>query len=219
MSMIRWFKSLSIRSKIVMLVVLGVIGVTSISGFAKYSAIKKNTYMRVQQQSQTIEAVMLEIMMAEEKFINSLDSAELSGLTEYRKQLGASLTELKSFDVSAEIASDAANMSQTEAEHARVFQMMAQGLNDMSKVQADLFTNIGSVGAHLKKVLAAIENEEAMLVTQGDSLPNEKNELRKEMSDVLVLGSDRMMNIQDLLLTETARDTVKPGRVSTRSWN
>jgi methyl-accepting chemotaxis protein len=200
MSMIKRFKSLSIRSKIIMLVILGVIGVASISGFAKYSAIKKNTYMRVQQQSQTIEAVMLEIMMAEEKFINSLDSTELSGLTEYRKQLGASLTELKSFDVGTEIASDAANMSQTETEHARVFQMLAQGLNDMSKVQADLLANIASVGTHLEKVLAAIENEEAMLLTQGDSLPNEKNELRKEMSDVLVLGSNRMMNIQDLLL-------------------
>ena len=51
MSMIRWFKSLSIRNKIFMLVILGVIGVASISVFAKYSAIKKNTYMRVQQQS------------------------------------------------------------------------------------------------------------------------------------------------------------------------
>ena len=200
MSMIRWFKSLSIRNKILMLVILGVIGVASISGFAKYSAIKKNTYMRVQQQSQAIEAVMLQIMMAEEIFINSLDAAELSSLAEYRKKLGASLTELKSFDVGAEIASDAAIMSQTEAEHARVFQMMAQGLNDMSKAQADLFANIGSVGTHLEKVLAAIETEEAMLLTQGDSLPNDKNELRKEMSDVLVLGSNRMMNIQDLLL-------------------
>ena len=73
MSMIRWFKSLSIRNKIFMLVILGVIGVASISVFAKYSAIKKNTYMRVQQQSQTIEAVMLQIMMAEEIFTNSLD--------------------------------------------------------------------------------------------------------------------------------------------------
>ncbi len=156
--------------------------------------------MRVQQQSQAIEAVMLQIMMAEEIFINSLDAAELSSLAEYRKKLGASLTELKSFDVGAEIAGDAAIMSQTEAEHARVFQMMAQGLNDMSKAQADLFANIGSVGTHLEKVLAAIETEEAMLLTQGESLGNDKNELRKEMSDVLVLGSDRMMNIQNLML-------------------
>ena len=200
MSMIRWFKSLSIRNKIFMLVILGVIGVASISVFAKYSAIKKNTYMRVQQQSQTIEAVMLQIMMAEEIFTNSLDSAELSSLAEYRKKLGASLAELKSFDVGAEIASDAEIMSQTEAEHSRVFQMMAQGLNDISKAQASLLANIASVGAHLEKVLAAIETEEAMLLTQGDSLPLEKNELRKEMSDVLVLGSDRMMNIQNLLL-------------------
>ncbi len=200
MSMMRWFKSLSIRNKIFMLVILGVIGVASISGFAKYSAIKKNTYMRVQQQSQTIEAVMLQIMMAEEIFINSLDSAELSSLAEYRKRLGASLAELKSFDVGAEIASDAEIMSQTEAEHSRVFQMMSQGLNDISKAQAGLLANIASVGTHLEKVLAAIETEEAMLLTQGDSLPAEKNELRKEMSDVLVLGSDRMMNIQNLLL-------------------
>jgi len=200
MSMIRWLKSLSIRNKILILVILGVIGVASNSGFAKYSAIKKNTYMRVQQQSQAIEAVMLQIMMAEEIYINSLDAAELSGLAEYRKRLGASLTELKSFDVGAEIANDAATMSQTEAEHARVFQMMAQGLNDMSKAQADLFANIGSVGTYLEKVLAAIETEEAMLLTQGESLPNDKNELRKEMSDVLVLGSNRIMNIQDLML-------------------
>ena len=124
----------------------------------------------------------------------------MSSLAEYRKKLGASLAELKSFDVGAEIASDAEIMCQTEAEHSRVFQMMAQGLNDISKAQASLLADIASVGAHLEKVLAAIETEEAMLLTQGDSLPLEKNELRKEMSDVLVLGSDRMMNIQNLLL-------------------
>ena len=178
--MIRWFKSLSIRNKIFMLVILGVIGVASISVFAKYSAIKKNTYMRVQQQSQTIEAVMLQIMMAEEIFINSLDPAELSSLAEYRKKLGASLAELKSFDVGAEIASDAEIMSQTEAEHSRVFQMMAQGLNDISKAQAGLLANIASVGAHLEKVLAAIETEEAMLLTQGDSLPLRKTNCAKK---------------------------------------
>ena len=156
-----------IRNKILMLVILGIIGVASISGFAKYSAIKKNTYMRVLQQSQNAKAVMLQIMMAEEKFINTLDKSELSSLDEYKKNLNEALNEIRSFDVGTEIASDAANMSQTEAEHDRIFQMIAQGLSDISKAKSDLITGISSVNTNLKKVLDAIEEEETALFYQG----------------------------------------------------
>ena len=115
MSMIRWFKSLSIPKQNPHAGDSRGHWCSQHLRICKIFRNKKNTYMRVQQQSQTIEAVMLQIMMAEEIFINSLDTAELSSLAEYRKRLGASLTELKSFDVGAEIAKDdAAIMSQTE---------------------------------------------------------------------------------------------------------
>ncbi|MGO9021427.1 MAG: methyl-accepting chemotaxis protein [Syntrophobacteraceae bacterium] len=200
MSIIRRIKSFSIRGKIFMLVTLGVIGVASISGFAKYSAVKKNTYMSVLEHSQTVETLMLKIMMGEEKFINTLDSKELSGLDEYRRGLNEALTRIRSFDAGAGIANDAATMSQTEAEHARVFQNVAQGLNDISKDKADLFANIGSVNTNVKKVLDTIESEEALLNMKGEFLAFDKNAIRKELSDILVLFSDRIMNIQDLLL-------------------
>ncbi len=183
-----------------MLVILGVMGVFAISGFAKYSAVKKNTYMSVLDHSQTVETLMLQIMMGEEKFINTLDSKELSGLDEYRRGLNEALTQLKSFDVGAGITNEAAAMSQTEAEHASVFQNVAKGLNDMSKDKADLFAKIESVNSSMKKVLDIIEAEEATLNMRGEFLAFDKNAVRKEMSDLLVLFSDKIMNIQDLLL-------------------
>ena len=200
MSIIGRIQSFSVRSKIFMLVILGVIGVAGLSGFAKYSAEKKNTYTSVLKQSQTVETLMLQIMMAEEKFINTLDSKELSGLDDYRRGLNEALTRIKSFDVGSGITSDASEMSQTEAEHARIFQNMAKGLDDISKAKADLFAKIESASANGKKVIDTIESEEALLNMKGEFLPFDKNALRKELSDVLVLFSDRIMNIQDLLL-------------------
>jgi methyl-accepting chemotaxis protein len=200
MSIMRRIKSFSIRGKILTLVILGVMGVAAISGFAKYSAVKKNTYMSVLEHSQTVETLMLQIMMGEEKFINTLDSKGLSGLDEYRRGLNEALTGIKSFDAGAGMGNEAAAMSQTEAEHASVFQNVAKGLNDMSKDKADLFAKVESVNTSLKKVLDAIEAEEAMLNMKGEFLAFDKSALRKEMSDLLVLFSDRIMNIQDLLL-------------------
>lgn len=198
--MIRWFKALSIRSKILMLVILGVIGVAGMSGLAKYSGVKKNTYMTVLQQSQTVETVMLQIMMAEEKFINTLDSQELSSLGDYRHRLEEALTRIKSYDVGAEIINEAALMSKTEAEHARVFQLVAQGLDEMSKAKVDLFKKIESVNVQMKKIVDALDKEELRLFPQGEYLSFDKSGLRKEAGDLLVALSDRLLNIQDLLL-------------------
>ncbi len=200
MSMLRWFKLSSIRTKIFMLMFLGVAGVAGISGFSKYSELQKDKYIKVLRQSQAAETSIVQIMMLEEKFMNGLDSAELSGLDEYRQKLNSALSEIKSFDVGAGIGDDAAAISKSEEEHARIFQQAAQGLRVIGKAKADLLTGIGSVNMNLKKILDAIELEEAMLFTQGEYLGNDKNGLRKELNDVVILGSDRVMNVQDLLL-------------------
>jgi ABC-type transporter Mla subunit MlaD len=200
MSMLRWFRLSSIRAKIFILILLGVAGVAGISSFSKYSELQKNKYMSVLWQSQVAETSIIQIMMLEEKFMNALDTAELSGLAEYREKLHSALSEIRSFDAGAGIGDDAAAMSQAEEEHVRIFQQVAQGLRDIGKAKADLLTGISSVNMHLKKILDAIELEEAMLFTQGNYLGNDKNGLRKELNDVLLLGSDRVMNVQDLLL-------------------
>ena len=58
-----------------------------------------------------------------------------------------------------------------------------------------------------------------MLLTQGESLANDKNELRKEMSNILVLGSDRMMNIQNLMLHgDSSRYREARQGIAARSW-
>jgi methyl-accepting chemotaxis protein len=183
-----------------MLVVLGIFGVACISGFAKYFAVKKNNYMTVLQESQTVETVMLQMMMAEEKFINTLDSEHLSGLDDFRRRLNQSLTQIRSFDVGGGIADDAALMSKTEAEHAKIFQMTAQTLNDMSKNRADFFAKIASASSNLKKIIDSLEKEEAYLITQGETLPLDKDGLRKDLSDVLVILSDKVLNLQELML-------------------
>jgi len=201
MSIANWFKLSSIRSRILTLVILGIIGVAAISGYAKYSAVKKNTYMTLLQQSQTIETVMLQIMMAEEKFTSKLDSNELAGLKEYRRRLGEALSRMKSSGVGTGIADSAAAMSETEAEHARAFEIAAQVLNDLSRSKADFFSKIESVNTNLKKIIDALEKEEAYLITQGETLSLDKDGLRKDLSDILVLFSDRIMSLQDLFLS------------------
>jgi methyl-accepting chemotaxis protein len=200
MSIFNWFNSLTIRNKIFMLVILGILGVAGISGFAKYSAVKKNNYMTVLQQSRTVEAVMLQIMMAEEKFINTLASEDLSGLEQYRRKLNEALTQIKSFDVGGGIADDAALVSKIETEHTQVFQMAAEALNSMSRSRSDLFAKIALINNSLKSIIEALEKEEAFLITQGETLPLDKDGLRKDVSDVLVLLSDKVLNVQELML-------------------
>lgn len=197
---IRWVKSLSIRSKILMLVILGVAGVASISGFAKYSDVKKTVYLTVLQQSQAVETLMLQTMIEEEKFTRTLDSKELSVLGDFRRRLDEALSLIKSLNVGAGIVNDAAAMSKTEAEHATIFQATARGLDEMSKAKANLFNKIESVNTKMKEITESIDSEERRLFPQGEILSQDKSELRKEVGDLLVLLSDRMMNIQDLLL-------------------
>jgi hypothetical protein len=194
------FKSQSIRSKIFMLVILGIISVTGISGFAKYSAAKKNTYINVLKNSQMVETLMAQVMMTEEKFINTLDQKALSGLEDRRRKLDEALGQIQSLDVGAQIGSDAAAMSKTEAEHARIFQETATGLDEMDKAKSALFTKIESLDAQLKKIVKIIETEESLLVISGEVLDGTWQGLRKELCDLLVIMADRTLSVQDLFL-------------------
>ncbi len=200
MSMLGWFKLSSIRTRILMLIVLGMVGVGSIAVSAKYSGLQKNKYMKVLKQSQATEAGILQIMTMEERFINTLDPAALSGLGESRKRLSSALDEIRSFDVGVGIGNDAALISRTEEEHARIFQAMAKGLRDLNKAKDDFFAGVSTANAQLKKIIDAIDAEETMLFMQGEYLGNDKNGLRKELNDISLLGSDRLMNVQGLLI-------------------
>jgi methyl-accepting chemotaxis protein len=205
-------RSLTIRSKIFSLVMLGLIGVAGISVCSKYFALKKNKSMSVLQQSQTVETVMLQIMMAEEKFMNTLDAGELSNLGRYRHTLSEALGRIKLSTMGGKTEKDAEAMSNAEAEHARVFQTVAGGLDEMARKRADFFAKIASVNAGLKKIIVTIEKEEAYLTTQGDTLSVEKNGLRKDLSDILVLLSDRAMNFQELMLYGDASKCQEAGK-------
>jgi len=95
MSMFGWFKSSSIRTRIFILIVLGMAGVGCVAVSAKISGVQKNRYMNVLKQSQAIEAGILQIMTVEERFISTLDPAALSGLDESRKRLSSALGEIR----------------------------------------------------------------------------------------------------------------------------
>jgi NTP pyrophosphatase (non-canonical NTP hydrolase) len=183
-----------------MLIIMGMAGVGCIAVSAKYSGVQKNRYMNVLKQSQATEAGILQIMTMEQRFINTLDPAALSGLGESRKGLSSALDEIRSFDAGGGIGNDASEISRTEEEHARIFQAMAKGLSDLNKAKDDFFAGISSVNAQLKEITDAIDREETIVFMQGDYLGSDKNALRKELKDVSLLGSDRLMNVQELLI-------------------
>ncbi len=91
----RWLKFSSIRCRIIMLCLIGITGMGTIAFFNKYLEVSKLQSAHLGDQSQQIDVGILEIMMSEEKFINTTDNKLLTGIKQSRENLREKILDIE----------------------------------------------------------------------------------------------------------------------------
>jgi len=200
MSLLKWVRFSSIRAKVIILPVLGIVGMGVIAGVNKYLDANKGRDIIVGRESQAASAGIVRMMLAEEQFINRHDKALL---TEYKEHLGAigkTALGLQARAVDPEVKERLDAVTAIINAHGAIFEQVIQNIESMDKAKAGLAARIQQMNASLQKIVGSIDQEDAMLITQAEFLDSTKAGARKEISDFLGVGNEKLLNIQNLLL-------------------
>ncbi len=194
----------SIRAKIVILPALGILGMGVIAGANKYLDVKKDMDIVVGRESQAASEGIIRIMMTEEQFVNRHEKDLLLEYRKHQEGLRKTMLKVKSTAVDSGIKQLADSLIKTEKDHAAIFEKMVQNIRSMDKGKRDLANRMQQMNASLHKIVSSIDNEESMLITEGEFLDPTKGGARKEINSFLGYGNEKMMNIQNLLLFSDA---------------
>jgi methyl-accepting chemotaxis protein len=181
----------SIRVKIILFPIIGIIGMLAIAGINKYLNVSINRQIEFGGLSQTLAANIVELMMVEEKFINTNDSALLSLRKTARDKIGQDMKELK--HMAGQSLYD--EIFQNESRHAKIFDAMAAQLIKVNETAELLTKEIDLVNELLDKNTAAINWEETEKAMEGETISSMKVSARKETTEFSALGNRRLLNI------------------------
>lgn len=190
---------LSIKTKLIIFTIVGILGVSSISAINKYFDITKNKAVYLGQLSQEIASTILNIMVIEEKLINSSDN-DLTAYAKARKVMGATMTSLKGNAKQEKIKLATDKIFKLESQHAEIFKHILATLVNLNKTKNAYNSSNERISALLKTIIDSIDLQEAELMMEGDLISSEKISARKETVDFLSFGNQRLLNLLSNLL-------------------
>lgn len=184
----------SIKIKLVVLVVIGVVGVTSTAIINKHFDTVKSKNVSMGRLSQEAANTILNIMVMEEQLIDS----SVKNMTAYDKErdtMKLLVQEINTIAAQETIKTAAADIVKFEAEHAEIFKVILQTIVEITKTKEAFNKSNEQIADLLKSVILMIDQEETEMMMEGDLISAEKISARKETVDFLAFGNDRLINL------------------------
>ncbi|MDM8525236.1 methyl-accepting chemotaxis protein [Desulfococcaceae bacterium HSG8] len=195
-----WFGLSGLRAKIVLLSLLGILGMCAIAALNSYVDVLARRDSAIQRKSQVIVKDILQVMMIEEKFINTRDRSLLPANAKRRASLRNSISDMHSTAADDGIRALAEDIIRFEKENAAIFSSMEKNISLMDQGKAQLNAQIQAVSKLLIQIIHAIDEEETDIMMTGAFLNPFKKDLRSELKDFRILWSEILLNIQNLFL-------------------
>jgi methyl-accepting chemotaxis protein len=184
----------TIKSKLIIFTIIGILGVSSISIINKYFDNSKNEVVYLGQLSQEIASNILNIMLIEEKLIRTSNN-DLTAYMKERKTMKATMSQLREDAQYKNIQEAADNIIKLETRHVAVFKDILQTLVDLDSTKEAYNSSNANISNHLKTIIRSIDTEETELMMEGDLISAEKTSARKETVDFLAFGNERLINL------------------------
>lgn len=191
----------SIRYKLILLILLGIVSMVAIAGANYYLDRAMKRDVAVGRISQTLTSEVLELTYMEEQFLSTSDQELLKALEKKRGTVAGMVDELKTTTSDPRIAALTEKVVPIEKRHATVFQVMASNLSSLNQKRDELVGLNISFNKILSVIIADIDNEESQLGIRGEFVEPIKASARREIKDLLGYLNERVLNfIQTLLL-------------------
>ena len=194
-----YFKT--IRSKIIVLLSLGLLIIVLNAGADGYKTSLKDQNTDLSNQSQAIQLYVLDSLMAEEQFVNRRDPEILKEVNQSNALLLETMKKLQSSSQDARIGGIADDLIKAQGEHQELFKSIGANLEAMDQAWLSLNAKTSETGALLLKIVDTIATEETNKIMQGDSLAEGEIALRDLIKDLLIGINAKVQNIQELFVS------------------
>ena len=193
-------KWLSIKARLVYLLILGIMGMLLIVGVNLGLNVFKDRDIHIVRQSQEIVKNTLEAMMIEARFASSHNNDLMPRYNECQKDLDLALASIREQSTDESILGLADKISDLIKKDIN-FILLAQNLLLMDKSKEDLFKVTRDMNQTIRRIIESFDQEETMLAVQGNILLPSKTTARKKLNDLIGYGNERVLNLQNLFIT------------------
>ncbi|MFH1156075.1 MAG: methyl-accepting chemotaxis protein [Pseudomonadota bacterium] len=184
----------SIKMKLIVFTIIGIVGVSSIALINKYFDSSKNQAIYLGRISQDVAASILNIMVMEEHLIGSSDN-DIAPYTAEKVTMMKAMNLLKENAKQENIRETTETIFLLEARHAKTFKDIQATLVNIDKAKADYNATNENISELLKTVIKEVDTKETELMMEGDSISSELMSARKETVDFLSFGNERLINL------------------------
>jgi len=203
----------TVRSRIFLILAVGILGMGVLVGVNKVLDLKKNNEIRVGSESQEIRTGILRVLQTEEAYINGRDEEKLETYAVLRDALEQTVASIRSKAADREVEGLAGEIARLEEENAKAFSSVVDIIHGMDRDMAEMNRLIQEMNDVMGGIVSAIDNEETMMMIEGNFLDQTKSGLRWEFKDFLTYGREKILSVFRLLLFSSMDDYRKTGEL------
>ncbi len=191
----------TIKSKILVLLVLGITIILLNAGADRYKNRLKDNNVKLSTQSHETQLYVLESLRAEEQFINRHDPEIIKEIDKSNKLLLDTMQKLRNSSQDVQITKIAEELIKKQNEHQQLFQTISANQETMDTARKGLNTNVTLGNGSLRKIVDTIAEEQTNKIMQGEDLSPAESTLRDLVKDFLITVNVKSQNLQDLLVS------------------
>jgi len=184
----------TIKTKLIIFTIVGILGVSSISLINKYFDNAKNRNVSLGRMSQEVASTILNIMVIEEQLIGSSNN-DLTAYTKERNAMKKIMAGISETATQTNIKTAGDTIFKLESQHAEIFQNILKTLVNINTTKEAYNASNENIADLLKTIITSIDAEEAELMMQGELISQIKVSARKETVDFLSFGNARLINL------------------------
>jgi methyl-accepting chemotaxis protein len=193
-------KGLNIKQRLILLVLTGILAMLLITGLNRLMDHYNTRSILLERGSQVIAARFQDIVNLENVYILTMSPAVLTEHQAIMDTLDVAITDILA-STDGETAGLAQSIMSSKTEHQRIFQDVVTNTTQLEASKNRLIDTINAINSTLESVISTIDEEEVMLMMDGEFLTAAKVGARKETVDFKAFGNERMLNlVQNLLL-------------------
>ena len=201
----------TVRSRIFLILAVGILGMGVLVGVNKILDFQRQQAIEVGAESQEIRTGILKILQTEEAYVSGREEKSLETYGVLRDSLGQAVASVRSKATDREIEGLADEIARLEEENARAFSSVVGIIQGMDRDMAEMNGLIREMNEVMGGIVSAIDNEESMMMIEGNFLDQTKAGLRWEFKDFLTYGREKILSIFRLLLFSSMDDYRQAG--------
>ncbi len=191
----------TVRFKIVLLVVIGLVGILANAGVSRYTERIKDRQLNLIKYCQVIRVQVLDCLRLEQQIIGRRDELILKRLNQTSTQLTASIAELKTKVADKAFRDLVEELEIAQNHHLKVFHDIEQNLEKIDTARSTMAETSVKMSQVLRHIVDLITEDETTRNMIGDAmLPASMNTFRDQVKELLISINQKNLNLQDLFV-------------------